>query len=208
NVPWAWVPPHDPLLGPRNPNDELKICDGGDRPPHAGFGPGGKLVGVDPADTVAEYVDSKGRKRIACSNRVCLCVPRYVIIRAERSPGEQVALMGPEVAHAARAGLAFTSLLPPLVQHQNIHLEAMAARQRPSGTEQIVGTAVTARVNGLKITASLQPPANILGSCPPPAAVEPPDGCLLIDKWPAPHNPLPAHTPPFPTLYPTTHPRP
>src|SRR5262249_3460520 len=47
NVPWAWVPPHDPLLGPRDPNEEIKICDGGDRPPHAGFGPGGQLVGVD-----------------------------------------------------------------------------------------------------------------------------------------------------------------
>ena len=44
--------------------------DGGDIGLRAGWGPDGKLRGLDPSDTVAEYVDSKGRKRLAVSNRV------------------------------------------------------------------------------------------------------------------------------------------
>ena len=47
NVPWAWVFPHDPLHGPRDPHEETTLYDGGDRPPEAGFGLTGKLVGVN-----------------------------------------------------------------------------------------------------------------------------------------------------------------
>jgi len=182
-VTWAWVFPNDPLLGPRHPNEELKLINGGDRPLEAGFGPGGKLVGVDPADTVAEYVDSRGRRRIACSNRVALCIPRYIIVRGETYPGEQVALFGPGVAHAAKAGIVFTAPQPVLTQHQNVHPEGIYGRQKPTGTEQTVGTAITGRINGLLVTATLRPTGNITGACPPPAIVEP-EGCLKIDKWP------------------------
>src|SRR5262249_26322820 len=75
-VPWANVPLYDPMWGPPCPYEE-RICDGGDCPPRAAFGPGGVLVGVDPSDTVAEYADSCHNRKIAVSNRVCICVPRF-----------------------------------------------------------------------------------------------------------------------------------
>lgn len=183
-VPYAWLPPHDPLLGPRHADEEMKLIDGGDRGPRVGFGREGRLAGLDPGDTVAEYVDSKGRRRIACSNEVSFCVPRYLVIRGEMYPGEQISLFGAGLTRSAKGRDLMHGFIPALVQHQNVQLERLASGQRPSGTEQTTGTAVTARAGGLQITATLRPTANITGAHPPPAAVEPPDGCLKIDKWP------------------------
>jgi uncharacterized repeat protein (TIGR01451 family) len=183
-VPYAWVPPHDPLLGPCDPNEEMKLIDGGDRGLPVGFGPERNLAGLDPGDTVAEYVDSKGVRRIACSNRVGFCVPRYLIFRGELYPGENMSLFGPGVTTVAQGRDVVRALTPPLTQHQNIQPFGLASRLRPSSTAQMTGTAVTARVEGLEITATLRPTANVTGACPPPLALEPPDGCLKIDKWP------------------------
>ena len=51
----------------------------------------GRLRGLDPSDAVAEYADSKGQRRIAISNRVFLCVPRYVLTRGEMAPSSDAA---------------------------------------------------------------------------------------------------------------------
>jgi uncharacterized repeat protein (TIGR01451 family) len=81
-VPWSAWPFHDPYLGPRLPEEEC-LHDGGDRGERAALGPDGKLYGLDPEDTVAEFTDSKGRRGVTCSNRVCLCVPRFAALRSE-----------------------------------------------------------------------------------------------------------------------------
>jgi uncharacterized repeat protein (TIGR01451 family) len=81
-VPWSCVPFYDPLYGPRCPEEEC-LHDGGDEGRPAGIDRNGQLHGLDPADTVAEYTDSRGRRKLACSNRVCICVPRFLVIRSE-----------------------------------------------------------------------------------------------------------------------------
>ena len=79
-----------PLVDPRSclPAPENEICfhDGGDGGLPVGQLADGKLVGLDPADTVAQYIDSCGRPKIAVSNKVCLCVPRYILIRNAINP--------------------------------------------------------------------------------------------------------------------------
>src|SRR5262249_23676836 len=78
DLPWlpqACYPLYDPKLGPASCENEICFWDGGDRGLPVGYGPDGRLLGLDPADTVAEYQDSKNRKKICVSNRVCLCVP-------------------------------------------------------------------------------------------------------------------------------------
>ena len=88
--------------------EEECLHDGGDRLAPAGFDSQGQLAGVDPEYTVAEYRDSCGRRSIACSNRVCLCVPRFAALRKELP----LALQG-----AARAGLAVTAeVVMPLLK--------------------------------------------------------------------------------------------
>src|SRR5207237_1154642 len=64
----------DPVLGPAPPDAEC-LRDGGDRGLPAGIGADGHVYGLDAEDTVAEYTDSRGQRRITCSNRVCICVP-------------------------------------------------------------------------------------------------------------------------------------
>src|SRR5262249_22464723 len=94
-VPWTCAPVFDPVLGPYPPEAEICCHDGGDVGMRAGYDRNGELRGLDPSDTIAEYADSHGRRRIVCSNRVCLCVPRYVITRGETAPAGQLALVGP-----------------------------------------------------------------------------------------------------------------
>src|SRR5262249_30890020 len=81
-LPWACFPWYDPIHGPR-PAEEECLRDGGDAGTPAGFDATGQLQGLDPEDTVAEYRDADGRKRLACSNRVCVCVPRFAVLRNE-----------------------------------------------------------------------------------------------------------------------------
>ena len=50
-------------IGPKPPEEEC-LHDGGDRGLPAGIGPDGRLRGLDPEDTVAEYTDSAGRRRL------------------------------------------------------------------------------------------------------------------------------------------------
>src|SRR5437763_1413964 len=74
---WSWF---DPTHGPK-PWEEECLRDGGARDEPVGIDQYGQLRGLDPEDTVAEYRDSAGRKKIAVSNRVCLCVPRFAVLR-------------------------------------------------------------------------------------------------------------------------------
>ncbi len=66
-----------PLFRP--PEECLR--DGGDHGPPAHLTPGGQLQGLDPADSVAEYTDSRGRRKVAVTNPICICVPRFLAVR-------------------------------------------------------------------------------------------------------------------------------
>ena len=80
--PWDCWRVYDPVLGPK-PHTEECLCDGGDAGLRAGIGADGRLYGVEPADTVAEYTDSLGRRHVAPSNCVCIYAPRL------QSPGSR-----------------------------------------------------------------------------------------------------------------------
>ena len=70
------------LIDPSRVRVRRQEClkDGGDHGLAAGFDNQGKLHGLDPADTVAEYKDASGRKQLAISNQVCICVPRFGVV--------------------------------------------------------------------------------------------------------------------------------
>jgi hypothetical protein len=79
---WDYRPFYDPRLGPKPPSEEC-LNDGGDHGNRAGFDANGRLAGVEPEDTVAEFTDSHGRRHVTHSNCVCLCVPRFAVLRCE-----------------------------------------------------------------------------------------------------------------------------
>ena len=78
---WNWCPVYDPLYGPVHPSEFVALYNGGDSGKPAGFDRDGKLKGLDPSDANAEYVNSKGEKKLAVSNRIALCVPRFVTFK-------------------------------------------------------------------------------------------------------------------------------
>lgn len=82
HFPLGCLPPCDPMLGCKLPEEEC-FHDGGDRGAKAAITSSGDLAGIDPEDTVGTFRDSQGRKSVVCSNRVCICVPRFLALRSE-----------------------------------------------------------------------------------------------------------------------------
>jgi uncharacterized repeat protein (TIGR01451 family) len=130
-IPWACMPVIDPLLGPR-PLVEECLHDGGDSGAPAGFDQNGNLRGLDPADTVAEYKDSRGERHITPSNRVCLCAPRFAVVRMETPiAGYETAVVVAGTKSVQEQGL-MKSRQPSLFTKQNEQLAGMKGQERAS----------------------------------------------------------------------------
>ena len=182
-LPWACYALQDPLLGHQALADYLTVYDGGDSKLRAGYDSTGALRGLDPSDTLAEYVDAKGTPRVVCSNRVALCLPRFLILRTETGLVTQTVAFGPGSAHVFQERAVFSGRLPFVEHTQPIHLEAAANRLRPSGTQLTAGTAITGDVHGLRVSAALNSTNTLDVICPPPTLAGP-DRPLCIIKWP------------------------
>jgi uncharacterized repeat protein (TIGR01451 family) len=127
-IPWKY---YDPYYGPRLPEEEC-LHDGGDRGRKAAFDSQGNLAGVDPEDTVAEYRDASGRRSIACSNRVCLCVPRYVVLRKELPLALNENTIALSDTRLVQKQIEYQETLPPNLTIQYAKLKADLGRLRPS----------------------------------------------------------------------------
>jgi uncharacterized repeat protein (TIGR01451 family) len=134
---------YDPFLGPRRTEEEC-LHDGGDRGPPAALDGQGRLGGLDPEDTVAEFTDSRGRRGLTCSNRVCLCVPRFVVLRKECPLARSETVIAPVgTRKVVREGL-YAAVTPSGSALQVDRLKAYQGRLRP-------GVNVNAQVPGLLI---------------------------------------------------------
>jgi len=181
----------DPIAGPADWTRDVTLYDGGDTPPPAGYSRG-KLRGVNPSDTVAEYVDARGYKRVVASNRVGILVPRFVIIRGESTLAEHsmpIALGGTGAVHG-RETIRFHQ--PTFAFNQNQHLDLLKGRERVSSTVASTAITVIGGLESLRRYERIVPgvttvTANTLG----PQTVKPaPDRPLKIDKWPDKHAAL------------------
>jgi uncharacterized repeat protein (TIGR01451 family) len=135
-VPWECFPVYDPILGPRPPEDEC-LHDGGDAGLPAGIDREGRLRGLDQADTVAEYSDCHGRRRLAVSNRVCLCVPRYLVIRSETFLAGFETLVGPAAAHKVQGQVLLRLEQPSGHIEQANRPAALRGQKRLSGANNV-----------------------------------------------------------------------
>jgi uncharacterized repeat protein (TIGR01451 family) len=148
-LPWACFPWFDPVLGPKPPEEEC-LHDGGDCGEPVGFDETGRLYGLDPEDTVAEYRRSDGRKCIAISNRCCLCVPRFAVLRSELRLEQTQLALAPIPVRLAVPPLQLEVEQAPLPLKQFEQPIAVIGTLRPSGTEVLVGTAVVGRLAGVE----------------------------------------------------------
>jgi uncharacterized repeat protein (TIGR01451 family) len=125
---WEFIDPH---LGPRGPEEEC-LHDGGDRGLKAGIDGNGNLVGLDPEDSVAEYTDSQGRRRVVCSNRVCLCTPRYAVLRIVLPLGRIDVVVGPEDRRDVYGQQLARSRTPSPTATQYEQMGAILGKKKPS----------------------------------------------------------------------------
>jgi uncharacterized repeat protein (TIGR01451 family) len=169
----------DPHLGPR-PEVEEYLCDGGDTGARAGIGPDGKLYGLDPADTVAEYSDSAGRRKIAVSNRVCICAPRFGVLRSETAPIGYEAVQGARGMEMAHSQIAVRERYATLENRQIDELVAYKDRLRPSENEVSQGPFAVSQFEGLVVGVGQLKNATVLGIYPPRQPQ--PDRPLVITK--------------------------
>jgi uncharacterized repeat protein (TIGR01451 family) len=130
-VPWTCIPFYDPLLGPKPPEEEC-LHDGGDVGRKVSLDRNGQLAGIDPSDTVAEYADSHGRRSFAVSNRICLCVPRYAVIRAETPLSGYRSVVTPGDAQGVQGQVQLAGRVPSKQANQYEQPKAVLGRQRPS----------------------------------------------------------------------------
>ena len=183
-LPWFCQQLHDPLMNPRNPWEDVCIPDGGDFGTRAGFGIEGELKGLDPADTVAEYVDNSGRKRIVASNRVCICVPRFLSIRGETQLFKNLAYMGPKNVNTLKGQNVMATKIPVVAQYQNVALKSIKNKTRPSVVRTNHATHAFGQVDGLNLVASVKGLKGVSSASLPPKDSEPPERPLKLIKWP------------------------
>jgi uncharacterized repeat protein (TIGR01451 family) len=148
-LPYAGWQFYDPILGPRPPEEEC-LHDGGDRGPRAGIDPDGNLVGLDPEDTVAEYTDCRGRRRVVCSNRVCLCTPRYAALRHVLPLNRYDTVVSVSDRRDVLAQQQMRLQTPSLLTAQHEELTALAGTAKASGTQITLGTAVLKQITVLE----------------------------------------------------------
>lgn len=162
-LPWACWQVYDPHLGPRAESEEI-LHDGGDIGPRAALRPDGRVGGVDPSDTVAEYADSKGCKHLAVSNRVCLIVPRFGVIRAECPLARYDTLVVPGGAHTVLNQVQVEMRVPSREAEQVKPVAAMVGRKRPSEALGREGVHVLTRVEVLEIARMNIGPFELVGT--------------------------------------------
>jgi uncharacterized repeat protein (TIGR01451 family) len=151
-IPLFAPPFHDPFYGPRPPEEEC-LHDGGDRGPKARLGAGGELHGVDPEDTVAQWTDSKGRQHVTCSNRVCLCVPRFAVLRCEMPLLLAETVVNPGAAQKIVRQEQIQERKPPLLAKQYERLTGYRGRLRPGEKIEVNGPT---QLLGLKVLQAQQ----------------------------------------------------
>src|SRR5262245_7518359 len=179
-LPWACMPVYDPILGRRHPEEEC-FHDGGDVGLPAGIGPDGRLGGLDPTDSVAEYTDNTGRRRVAKSNRLCICVPRFAVLRHETPvAGYETAVNLVSMAAIQSRGQLQMRLPPGETEQVNL-LAGFNGRLRPSGTQNTVSLIELVNATGIALVGRIEG-VNVVGAVCEKPVVHPPKP-LVLCKW-------------------------
>jgi uncharacterized repeat protein (TIGR01451 family) len=153
----------DPRYGPRPPKEEC-IHDGGDQGEPAGLDAAGNLHGLDPEDTVAEFTDSHGRRGITHSNTVCLCVPRYAVLRNEIPLGQYDTIVSPGGARFVFGQQLVSAQLPSEQASKYEQLRALQGLKRPSVNVGVKGVGRIERVEVLEAQVLNLGPVALLGT--------------------------------------------
>src|SRR5262249_32855552 len=130
-LPWSCLALFDPRLGPRLPEEEC-LHNGGDGGRRPGLDNQGRLQGLKPSATVAQYKDEHDRSRLAISNQICLCVPRFAIARVETPLSAHENVYGTAGAAALHGQFLLQGEVPSLLAEKRKGLVKLKGRERPT----------------------------------------------------------------------------
>jgi uncharacterized repeat protein (TIGR01451 family) len=130
------------------PAEEECLRDGGDRGERVGYDAQGRLRGLDPEDAVGEYTDCHGRRRIVCSTRVCICVPRFAAMRYETPLGRYDTVVAVVDARGLKRQEQVEKRTPSIEALLYERLKGFRGRLRPGINEALVASG---QLVGLKV---------------------------------------------------------
>ncbi|MSR56594.1 MAG: DUF11 domain-containing protein [Planctomycetaceae bacterium] len=107
------------------------LCDGGDRdlPVHYS---NDEMQGLDSEDTVAEFYDDEGRRRVRATNKVCFYAPRFAAVEVISAALADVGGDRPTQSIASDRGSALRAREASVAQNQNDMMERLVTRSRGS----------------------------------------------------------------------------
>jgi uncharacterized repeat protein (TIGR01451 family) len=149
----------DPILGPKRPVEEI-LPDGGDAGPRIGLGPEGKIGGLNPTDTAAEFQYGTNGRRVTISNRVCLFSPRFAVLRSADVPAGFDLLLGTGLERSAWANAMLHARLridetqnaiALRGYHTKYGVRGIQSRFGVAALDNRIGTALTGSVEGLAV---------------------------------------------------------
>lgn len=111
------------------------ICDGGDEgyPVHY-HGP--DMQGVETEDTVVEFYDNHGERRVQPSNKVCIYAPRFASVRSATAPIAGVQIAKVAGAHDGQSVVGYNAQMHIDENRRVDQLETFRLRSRASGLGQ------------------------------------------------------------------------
>ncbi len=188
-LPFGPVQLFDPILGPK-PTPEECLTDGGDKGPRLGIGPANRLGGLNPTDLGVEYT-SRSRRRVATSNEVCVCSPRFVARRVEHAANGVVTAVALETAMQATARVVASNNVFAASAVNRVKPVEVAGRIRPAIFVIAGGVAEVVGLNRPQVEAKIQGVRVIIGSVETDEITGGPDQ-MVVTKAVSPAGPVQA----------------
>jgi hypothetical protein len=186
-LPFGAVLMYDPILGPKFSTDEC-LADGGDTKTVIGIGPKQRLTGLDASDTAMEFTLGN-KKKVVTSNRVCLCVPRFVSIRADVMLAENTLVQLMQARQQTDFLVRLNRrLLAQDVYHTDV-MRGMQVRTRPNGINGTFAVNSVSQLSGKPMAVATQNGTKLVAAVRELEELNATDCKMLLTKWVEPKNP-------------------
>ena len=130
----------------------------------AGIGPDGKLASVSTRLTHWQSTQTaEVKKKLAISNRVCFCVPRYLVLRSVVGAAANIGRISAQDAQLTRAAGKAETAQAPILRRQDLALTALESKQKASGIVDLRQTQITARMEGMAVYANAAGTGRVTG---------------------------------------------
>ena len=174
------IPTYDPIAGPRLMSEEC-ITDGGDKGDRLGIGPGQALGGLNPTDVAVEYTH-RSKRKVATSNEVCICSPRFVTRRVELAAVGLDLAKRPAILLQAEGRLVASNNVAAAAFVERVRPVEAVGRTRPALTVVSQGVAQILALSAPVAVAQVRRLQQVVGAEEPDEITNGPDQLVLTKE--------------------------